>query len=168
MFVEWLLNPVKTLGFPALLSSQLWLTAASVSSSGFEILNHLMKTCAWPYELESALYPLSGAGVCLVSSVWCWGLSWTCQTPSTSIILHMTKGNGPLAFWVQSPFGVLHLGLCLPLIYMLWCPGVDWFLAHNHGCMYTTRLDFLQSWPNFSCLGFAMTEHTSRGNIHSP
>ena len=108
------------------------------------------------------------AGVCLVSSVWCWGLSWTCQTPSTSIILHMTKGNGPLAFWVQSPFGVLHLGLCLPLTYMLWCPGVDWFLAHNHGCMYTTRLDFLQSWPNFSCLGFAMTEHTSRGNIHSP
>ena len=118
-----------------------------------------------PYEdLCLALW----AGVCLVSSVWCWGLSWTCQTPSTSIILHMTKGNGPLAFWVQSPFGVLHLGLCLPLIYMLWCPGVDWFLAHNHGCMYTTRLDFLQSWPNFSCLGFAMTEHTSRGNIHSP
>ena len=158
MFVEWLLNPVKTLGFPAFLSSQLWLTAASDSSSGFETLNHLMKTCVWPSELESALYPLSGAEGCL-------GL---CQTPSASIILCMMKGNGPLAFWVQSPFGVLHLGLCLPLIYTLWCPGVDWFLAHNHGCMYTTRLDFLLSWPNFNCLGFAMTEHTSRGNIHSP
>ena len=144
MFVEWLLNPVKTSGYPALLSSQLWLTASSASSSGFETLNHLVKTCVWPSELESALYSLSGAEGHL-------GLVNIPLPPSSSF---MTKGNGPLAFWVQSPFGVLHLGLCLPLIYRLWCPDVDWFLAHNHGCMYTARLDFLRSWPNLWLFGF--------------
>lgn len=94
------------------------------------------------------------AGVCLVSSVWCWGSSWTCQPPSASIILFYDQRQwtpgflSPVSLWSASSWIMPSFDL------QLWCPDADWFLAHNHGCMYTTRLDFLRSWPNLWLFGF--------------
>ena len=73
----------------------------------------------------SCFLSLIGAGACL-------GLVRLPLPPSSSAWL---KSLALLAFWAHSPFGVLCLGLCLPLIYMLWCLGVDWFLAHSHAYM---------------------------------
>lgn len=121
MFVEWPLKSTTTSGFKTLLSSQLRL-ASSICSLSFSL-------SLWDLESPSEDLCLSlPCFLSLVDAVVFLGLVRLLPSQLAVWLEAMTT----LVYWAGSPSKVLFPGLCLTWVYILWFPGVDWFLAYNH------------------------------------